>query len=452
MRSQRGGVALIMLLGFIVLAVPAAVSALETAQVLSRASLVYDKRLTGMYNAGAGVEVAMHEILSDPTFDDDLATGDPSKDLIVDINGDSVTVTVTKIFSAGTLQGQGIIVEKSVMPTSTSQMATTTFTYDLKIRNGGTGTVEIVDIYDYLPPGFTYVAGSTAGLASIEPTINQNGPMTCGSSPYELRWNLTPENITVSDGEELTLQFQAKATLSDGTYYNQAMVRYDPWWTGPDAYIYTPYAAEVTAGTASAQKCGYDLDILVTQSVDPEQPVPGVEQDFTYTLTVENVSTSDRYVCKIEDLLPPTFSYINPSASSAEFSDNIWPHEPIEEWQRQTERWNLRWADGSDESLQPLMTLSGGTSGTQRFKARAIPQSGADYFNEFDVVWARSLVGGKCKNSDGGAVYGGTGEGSEVHPPTLYDVLAVGPDGTVQSRMIFYEANGELEIMSWQEY
>ncbi len=63
--GQKGGVAIIMLLGFIVLALPLAVAASQTAGQLSRNSGVYDRRLTGMYSASAGIEVAIHEVLSD---------------------------------------------------------------------------------------------------------------------------------------------------------------------------------------------------------------------------------------------------------------------------------------------------------------------------------------------------------------------------------------------------
>ena len=77
--AQRGGVAIIMLLGFIVLAVPLATAALGTAAQLSRNSGVYDRRLTGQYNAASGVEVAIHDALYDPDFDDDLSPSDPKR-------------------------------------------------------------------------------------------------------------------------------------------------------------------------------------------------------------------------------------------------------------------------------------------------------------------------------------------------------------------------------------
>ena len=103
--DQRGGVALIMLLGFIGLAVPITIASIQISSQLSRNSLVYDARLTGMYNSGSSVDVALHEILSDPNFDDSLTTTDPSKAIQVEINGETVTVTVTKVFSSSSIEG-----------------------------------------------------------------------------------------------------------------------------------------------------------------------------------------------------------------------------------------------------------------------------------------------------------------------------------------------------------
>ncbi len=188
----------------------------------------------------------------------------------------------------------------------------------------------------------------------------------------------------------------------------------------------------------------------MSQAVTPETPSPGVPTEFTYTITVENVSASTRYVCKVEDLLPPTFTY--DVLSAGDYPSNVRTVEP-EELQEISGRWSLRWADGLDSSLESLVTMPAGTTSTQVFRANAIPESGMNYFNEFDVVWARSLNGGaQCKTSDSGTTYGGAGESSDVEPPPTYDIMAVAADGGARVRIIFYESDGQIEILSWQEY
>ena len=124
--GQTGGVALTMLVGFIALGVPIAVSALQTSAQLARNSQVYDRRLTSDYSAGAGVEVALWEVQNDPAFGDNLTKTDPSTQMTADTNDETVHVTVTRIFGEESLQGQGTIITKSVDPTTAVANATTT--------------------------------------------------------------------------------------------------------------------------------------------------------------------------------------------------------------------------------------------------------------------------------------------------------------------------------------
>lgn len=442
---------MIMLVAFIALAVPLTVAALQTAAQLSRNSGVYDDRLTALYSAASGIEVALWEMLSDPGYGEDLTEASPTKTTQAQVNNETVDVTVTRIFGEQVLQGQGLVVTKSVDPNAVPANATTTFTYTLTIKNEGTGTARIKRLTDYLPPGLSYLTGSTSGLTTQEPTIN-NGQATCGSSPYELRWNVQPEDVTIASGQQLSFVFQATGTLADGTYYNQASARYDPWWVSPDVFVYTPFSAEITVGSGTP-KCGHNLQLLVTQSVDPPASTPGVQTVFTYTVSIEDVSPDVRYVCKIENLLPPSFVY--DPGSTGDYPGNIWPLEPIVTWESGSERWNLRWSDGADNSLEPLSSLSAGETETQVFRAVATPESGVDYYSEVSVTWSSELTGGgKCKTgqNDGGTAYGGTGDLATVDTPTTFDVAAVATNGTVKSRVVIYRVAGDVEILSWQAY
>jgi uncharacterized repeat protein (TIGR01451 family) len=439
-----------MLIGFIGLAVPITIASIQTSGQLSRNSRVYDGRLSGMYSAGAGVELALYEILSDPTFDDELTEQNPSRQLTLLLNGDPIDVTATKIFDSVTLVGQGIIVIKSVTPSAFSLGQSPTINYTITVRNEGAGTIDLKQVLDFMPPGLTYKAGSASGITTGEPTITSNDPATCGAVPQQLFWNVASEQIQVAAGGQASLTFQATGTLPEGTFYNQGAARYDPWWASPDLYVFTSsFAAPVTVGSGNP-KCGYNLELLVTSSVDPEDPIPGVETEFTYTMTVENVSQSIVHVCEVIDLLPPTFTYVDDS--SDEYSGNIWRPEPIKYWDSTSERWELRWADDNNSSLDPLVSLSPGEFKSQIFRALSTPVNGTDYYNEIEVTWARELTGGgNCKMSKGSAGSTPGGAGSTVNAADVYDIIAVTPTGTVRARIIYYELTGEIDILSWQE-
>ncbi len=443
-----------MLMGFIGLAVPLAVASIETSSQLSRSSRVYDSRLTSMYSAGAGIEVALWEIMNDPDFDDNLSEQSPTKDLTVENDGNTVLVTVTKIYTDGTLQGQGVVVSKVVSPATASVNATTTFTYDITLQNEGTDTITVKKIYDYLPPGFTYASSTTSGPTTDDPDVSLGPEATCGSVPKKLTWNVPAQSETLAPSEEMTLTFQATAALPDGTYYNQAASLYDPGWVGSDVLVYTPYMSEVTVGTGTP-KCGHGMKALVTHEVEPENPPIGVDTEFTYTITFENTSAADIYVCQIKDLLPPTFTYVTSSSGDPLYSDNIDTSEPTLMWKSTPERWDLAWEDISQSKFVPLATTTPGEIRTQKFRASAIPESGVNYYNEVDIVWATALTGqGKCSTNQGeaGTAFSGTGEATYVDPPTLYDIQAIAPDGTIESRIVFYKFEGEINIISWQEY
>ncbi len=170
--GERGGVALVMVVVFMVMAVPLTTAALKINQTLSIASRVYDKRLEAQYNSGAGAEAALHKILTDPNFDVGLTPSNPSKVILVPVGDETVTVTVTKIFTSASasVAGQGLVVSKTVTPTTTAADTLTTYTYTITIKNEGTGAQEIMEIKDFAPPGFEYLSGSTGGdITSADP-------------------------------------------------------------------------------------------------------------------------------------------------------------------------------------------------------------------------------------------------------------------------------------------
>ena len=250
---------------------------------------------------------------------------------------------------------------------------------------------------------------------------------------------------------EVTLSFTATSALNNGQYYNQGRVRYDPWWVSGDVYVWTPYTAPIDVGGGTT-KCGYDMDVFVTKDVEPPDAEPGVETEFTYTITIENTDTSTQYVCQIEDLLPPGYVYVDGSAG--EYPSNIDISEPDKDWMSTPERWRLRWDDLDDEEEgPPLTSISAGSSKTQVFRAKATPQSGVDYFNEVNAIHTRTLDDDECDDDEGGygTGQGGAGNSSQVEAPTVYDIQAVASDGTVLSRVQLLESSGQVEILSWQE-
>ena len=96
-RGQRGGVALIMLIAFMVLAIPMVAAANQVTDQLVRSSMVYDERMAAAYNAESGFELSVSKILEDiPSFTG-LNEGDSVAVAPFSLNGTEVTSTITLV-------------------------------------------------------------------------------------------------------------------------------------------------------------------------------------------------------------------------------------------------------------------------------------------------------------------------------------------------------------------
>ena len=106
--NQRGGVAIMMLIAFTVLAVPLVLAATQVSDQIVRASMVYNSRLTAAYAADSGVERALAE-LADPVFRADLIAGLEDGELTpFEINGQEVDVNIdVSVFDPGTTTSGG---------------------------------------------------------------------------------------------------------------------------------------------------------------------------------------------------------------------------------------------------------------------------------------------------------------------------------------------------------
>ena len=203
-QNQRGGIALLMLMAFIGLAVPIAVASLQTAAQLARNSGVYNRNLTGEYSAASGVEVVLHDALYDPNFDDGLGPNDPPKQIQADINGETVSVTVTKSYPSGYSNptpftpSSFIEVTKSVTPQSAVPGTPTDYTYTISLENTGLTPFDINAITDELPLGLTY-KGPTSGISIEDPTTK----MVAGRQV--LRWDVEEGFTWLTQADDISV-------------------------------------------------------------------------------------------------------------------------------------------------------------------------------------------------------------------------------------------------------
>jgi uncharacterized repeat protein (TIGR01451 family) len=81
--------------------------------------------------------------------------------------------------------------------------------YTITVSNPTGGAVTLTSITDHLPAGFSYVAGTTTGLTTSEPTVNGQNVTWSGS-------------FSIAAGSTATLTFQVTVSTVAGTYTNSA--------------------------------------------------------------------------------------------------------------------------------------------------------------------------------------------------------------------------------------
>jgi uncharacterized repeat protein (TIGR01451 family) len=81
--------------------------------------------------------------------------------------------------------------------------------YTITVHNPNATDVAVNSITDTLPSGFSYVAGSTTGATTSNPTI----------SVQTLTWS---GSFSAAAGGDITLHFNVTASTTPGTYYNNA--------------------------------------------------------------------------------------------------------------------------------------------------------------------------------------------------------------------------------------
>ncbi|MFQ5826891.1 MAG: hypothetical protein ACE5IA_05990, partial [Dehalococcoidia bacterium] len=273
------------------------------------------------------------------------------------------------------------------------------------IENLSSGQQEIRSISDLLPPGFSYVTGSSFGITTDDPETEPE------EGQQELEWDLGPP-LVLGPGEAGQLSFQATATLEGGTYLNEAWAKvsdYGKVYSGETAPVIVPYTWS---------------GLSIEKVVSPSSARAGQETTFTYTIYIENVDTVPMEMYEIGDLLPVDFSYLTGSSSGITTADpqiNLGPDD--------NER--LKWI------LSPSVPISPGEVREQVFQAVATLDEGT-YWNE---AWVYFLLEEEEQIA-------ATSPTAPVQAYYQYDIEATAGGTTIRTAAIV--SQGAVTVLSWQ--
>ena len=375
MRSGERGFALVLVLIFSAVGALMLVPALKLSYTTLNIKQQRTAVLQDQYARDGGAEHAMWK-LQYGGGTAELTEASQTIDYTLVLNGISTDVTIQLRAEPG-LSGQALAdadfkvqPEASVVPLNPSPNTPTTFTYTITMQqlDPDPATGDVVEVWDQLPPGFTYVSGSTEyppGTSWDDPTVQTDVP----TSVQTLKWESFSPLITFSTyGETKSMTFQAQGTpLNNSRYCNE--VAFDPnkERSGKTAII--------TLGTPALSGCaGWKVPMSLNAS--PKIVPPNVTTTVTFTATYTNKDIGDHGIDEVKVVLAPGFAYDTDSAS--DFPSNMTTDEPglafIDG------RWELSW---TTFPVKPVPFVADQIR-TQAFKATTTPSaSGSAYAEVF---------------------------------------------------------------------
>ena len=322
MRTSERGYALILVL--ILLAVGALLiyPTLRFAFTSGKLKQLHSTMLMEQYAVGAAAEHAMWK-LQYGGGTAELTTENDTLEYSLDINGITTDVTIMMRIETQ-LSGQDLAHDDfkvkpwSEVSPATSNPGNHTFDYTINMQQLDTdpATGYIDEVWDMLPPGFEYVAGSSVheGSPISDPTVSYDPEFDV----YTLKWEFQPAITFDTYGQVRTLTFQAQANVKNNERYtNEVALKPNDERAGKSAPI-------VVGNPPYSGSAGGMVQILAES--DPLIAIPNVTTDFELTLNFTNVDIGPHGIDEIKTVLAPGFSYV--SGSSGQFPSNMTTDEP----------------------------------------------------------------------------------------------------------------------------
>ncbi|MFC1945102.1 hypothetical protein ACFLX5_06505, partial [Chloroflexota bacterium] len=178
------------------------------------------KQLVEHGSADAGIEHGIWRLKYEAGVADSITDGGPGIDYDIGINEDNIDVAICMSLTEPPmppppsipLWWHGIAVDQDVEPRLADPGMPTVFTYTLNLGNEAwITTYYIEEIGILLPDGFEYNPGSSSGVTTDDPAVEQT------EDGVQITWGFEePNEPMVMPGETVTQILQVTATLEEG--------------------------------------------------------------------------------------------------------------------------------------------------------------------------------------------------------------------------------------------
>ncbi|MFC1984056.1 hypothetical protein ACFLVO_03490 [Chloroflexota bacterium] len=409
MKKKEIGQALIMVLILLGIGALLVVPSLRLTDTILGSTQDLTMRNRGLYACEAAQEQVMW-MLYHGTLVTDLPSDGDSMDITVDVCGTLVDLNIT--MRAVELEG-GVVLSSNhtIMPTKAVDPTTAVsdsddgpFTYTISLDQVSSDTTRGLDaVYDILSDEFkakaddAYIWNSSEISDDGENWVPIDNPDFLTNSL--LRWPATGSFgepfRTFMPGQVKYLRFSLASTFNhnDEVVCNWVVLKVGDG-VDPENDVFTlsgPQAA-ITVGDP-VDEFGEPLTACtdaggvfeVYKSTDPSPLIipPLQVTPVEYTVHISNMDNNQNFVTRIEDYLPPGFSYVTGSTNSL-ITDNQDPHEPQLVNRNGVDRYLLLW-----DSVQlgaEGYKIEPGEEATLIFTSLAEQGVSGNYYNEIIVL------------------------------------------------------------------
>ena len=305
MWANQRGQALMLVLGFMFLAVPLITGVLALASTFAIDARVKTDILKSQYASLGAQQYVVHALLSDTST------------LPIELNGKTVTTTIEQLdsppgplpFPPSADSNRRLFTFIDVSPTSTpASDATTTreVTYTIRVENRDDKKTSPSGLTAEMSAGFGLVDGSSV-VTSPSGAVNGFTTSTSGST---VSWGSLGTTLDV--GEQMTVEFRATVPTVDGFYCAEVSA------TPGGQSTRSGKSGKLTVGSSTDFLCKGD-SVSVTAVVSPTVVMATTsELTFTYTVTIVNEGDTVLNITSIDDIThdTPQFTYKALSVSS----------------------------------------------------------------------------------------------------------------------------------------
>ena len=394
LNGQRGGVALLVALGFLLLSIPLITGSLGLSQTINIDARVKTDIMRQDYCAVAVVEYFEYVSQPDRWIIWLQENDDPEREGWSKGPGSlcGETIEAEQLAPGEGGDGGGFIPtsgyeQRDIRTLKTVSDANpdpgTSVEYEITVTNRSRNKTSLTSIRDTLPPGFSYDCGVpyTLTMPGMDPVDILLDPCPLDS---DITWSMDA-GTDIEPFDQVTLTFSAKTSLDPGVYCNEA------WVTPSGVKTSSGKTALVEIGDPAANPLCPGEAVAVSQILDSADltNTDTSTNPFTYTfeldytIEVENFGTEDLEISGIKDLLPGgepfPFKYFPPDTPGDITQD--WTKEQLINLKPpETDRWEYTW----DSEIIPLPS---GTSKTLKFTAIGAVSSG-NYWVDLLVSFA----------------------------------------------------------------